>query len=124
MPRPIHFEIPADDPERAVKFYEQVFGWKFKKWDGPQEYWLVTTGESPHGINGGLMRRTPPFSGTINIVDVSSADEAIEKIEGHGGKTIVPKMSIPGVGIVAYFQDTEGTMFGIIQPEMPPQAQS
>ncbi|HOC31682.1 MAG TPA: VOC family protein, partial [Armatimonadota bacterium] len=53
MPRPIHFELPADDPERAVRFYENVFGWKVQKWDGPQEHWLITTGEAPApGIDG------------------------------------------------------------------------
>ena len=35
MPRVIHFEIPADDPDRAAKFYGNVFGWKLDKWDGP-----------------------------------------------------------------------------------------
>ena len=41
MPRPIHFEVPADRPERAIAFYEQVFGWQFHKWDGPMPYWLI-----------------------------------------------------------------------------------
>ena len=45
MPRVIHFEIPADDPERAVAFYQNVFGWKWQKWEGPEPYWLATTGE-------------------------------------------------------------------------------
>ena len=45
MPRVIHFEIPTDDPERAAKFYRNVFGWEIQKWDGPVEYWLVTTGD-------------------------------------------------------------------------------
>ncbi|MGB8934825.1 MAG: VOC family protein [Candidatus Nitrosopolaris sp.] len=45
MPRVVHFEIVADNPERAIKFYKEVFGWEFKKWDGPQDYWFVKTGE-------------------------------------------------------------------------------
>ena len=44
MPRPCHFDLTADEPERAMKFYKDVFGWKFEKWDGPMEYWMVTTG--------------------------------------------------------------------------------
>jgi len=53
MPRPTHFEIPSDNPERAISFYEAVFGWKFQKWEGPMPYWLITTGpDSEPGING------------------------------------------------------------------------
>ncbi len=44
MPRPIHFEIPAENPERAMQFYSSVFGWKFNKWDGPMDYWVISTG--------------------------------------------------------------------------------
>ena len=44
MGRVVHFEIHADDPERAVKFYRGVFGWDVTKWDGPVDYWLVDHG--------------------------------------------------------------------------------
>ncbi len=116
MPRVVHFEIPAEQPERASKFYSSVFGWKIKKWQGPQEYWLVTTGEDgAPGINGGLMKRTKPFTTTINTVDVPSVDEFVGKVTKHGGKVVAPKMAIPGVGYLAYCQDTEGNTFGIIQ---------
>ena len=60
MNRVIHFEIPASDPEKSVAFYSSVFGWAFQKWEGPQPYWLIDTGEGP-GINGGLMQRTRPI---------------------------------------------------------------
>jgi predicted enzyme related to lactoylglutathione lyase len=53
MRRIVHFDLPADDPNRAQKFYSEVFGWKFAKWDGPMEYWMITTGdEKEPGING------------------------------------------------------------------------
>ena len=52
MNRPIHFEIPAEKPERAIEFYEKVFGWKFEKWDGPAEYWIIRTGESTPETGG------------------------------------------------------------------------
>jgi predicted enzyme related to lactoylglutathione lyase len=58
VPRVIHFEIHADDPKRAVEFYKKVFGWKISKWEGPAEYWLVTTGDDKQpGINGAIMHR-------------------------------------------------------------------
>lgn len=58
MTRVIHFEIASDNPERAAKFYKEVFDWKIEKWEGPVDYWLVTTGkENEPGINGAIMER-------------------------------------------------------------------
>jgi hypothetical protein len=116
MPRVIHFEISADQPERAIEFYEKVFNWKVQKWDGPQTYWLLMTGEEGQpGINGGLMKRTANCPGTVNSIDVPSVDDYAAKITEHGGQVVVPKMAISGVGYVAYCQDTEGNIFGIFQ---------
>jgi predicted enzyme related to lactoylglutathione lyase len=121
MPRVIHFEIVADNPERAMKFYKEVFGWEFNKWDGPQDYWLVKTGEdSEPGINGGLTPKTNQGSGNTggritNSIDVPSIDEFSNKISMEGGKVLSPKMPIPGVGYLAICEDTEGISFGIIQ---------
>ena len=116
MPRIIHFDIPADDPARAQKFYQDVFGWKFDKWNGPMEYWMAKTGdEKQPGINGGLAKRMPGQAGMTNTIDVPSVDEFAKKIESKGGKVIVPKMAIPGVGYFAQCLDTEGNIFGIIQ---------
>ena len=95
MPRPIHFEIPADDPERAMRFYEQVFGWGFQRWDGPMPYWLVQTGAEGPGIDGGLHARAHPGQGPVNTIDVASCDEYLGKIEAAGGRAVVPKMAIP-----------------------------
>lgn len=76
MPRVVHFEINVDEPERAVKFYSDVFGWKIQKWEGSIEYWLITTGSSDEpGIDGGLMKREEPSATTVNTIDVSSVDE-------------------------------------------------
>jgi predicted enzyme related to lactoylglutathione lyase len=116
MPRVVHFEINADEPERALKFYERVFGWEFTNWEGPMEYWLIKTGEEDEpGINGGLIRRKDPNASVINTVEVPSVDEYSEKVRENGGEIVIPKMPIPGVGYVAYFQDTEGNVFGIIE---------
>ncbi len=117
MPRVVHFEVPADNPERAIQFYSDVFGWKFQKWEGPMEYWLVQTGEEQRGIDGGLMRREHPGAPVVNTIEVASVDEFVRHIELKGGKIVVPKMPIPGVGYLAYFHDPEGNMFGIMQPD-------
>ena len=118
MPRIIHFDIPADDPMRAQKFYGEIFGWKFDKWNGPMEYWMVKTGDDKQpGINGGLSKRMPGQLGTTNTIDVPSIDEFTKKIQSKGGKIIMPKMPILGVGYFAQCMDTEGNVFAIMQPD-------
>jgi predicted enzyme related to lactoylglutathione lyase len=118
MPRVIHFELATDQPERAAKFYTDVFGWKIHKWEGPADYWLVSTGpEDQPGIHGALMRRTDPSATTSNTISVPSVDEFMARITQSGGKVLSPKMAIPGVGYHAYCQDTEGNTFGIMQDD-------
>jgi len=118
MPRVIHFEIAADDPERAAEFYRSVFGWQIQKWDGPMEYWVITTGpkEEP-GIDGGLGRRTEPGSGTENTVGVDSVDDTVKKVLAGGGKVVRPKHAVQGVGWIAYCSDSEGNVFGLMQDD-------
>jgi predicted enzyme related to lactoylglutathione lyase len=116
MPRFVHFDVPADDVERAKNFYGKIFGWKFDKWDGPMEYWMTITGDDKQpGINGGLCQRMPGQVGITNTIDVPSVDEYSTKIQSGGGKILAPKMPIPGVGYFAQCMDTEGNIFGIIQ---------
>ena len=122
MARVVHFEIHADDPERAIDFYESALGWEFTKWDGPGEYWLIKTGsQNEPGINGGLMRRQGPLSGDevnafVCTVQVESIEDTVSKVEESGGTVSIPKFSVPGVGWVAYFKDTEGNTFGALEP--------
>ena len=115
MPRVVHFEIPAENPERAAKFYKEVFDWKIVKWQGPFNYWLVTTGEDKEpGINGALMERTN-FETTVNTIGVPSVDEFVKKITAAGGKVVMPKGVVPSQGYLAYCADTEGNVFGVFQ---------
>ena len=116
MPRIVHFEVPADDPNRAQDFYKHTFGWKFDKWDGPMEYWMIKTGEEGSaGINGGLSKRMPGHSGMTNVIDVPSVDEYCQKIQTNGGQILEGKMPIQGVGYFASCKDTEGNKFAIIE---------
>ena len=92
MPRIIHFDLPADDPKRAIKFYEKVFGWKIKKWTGPIDYWLIMTGdEEEPGIDGVLSKREKPDGGVVNTLDVPSVDKFVEKVKKNGGKIVREK---------------------------------
>ncbi len=128
MNRVVHFEIQAEDPQRAAKFYAQVFGWKIEKWDSPiMEYWMVMTAEKDSkdpGINGGLLRRsakTPPQQcGTNSFVctiQVDSFDKTSKKIENAGGIVAMPKFALPGMAWQGYFLDTEGNTFGVHQTD-------
>ena len=118
MPRVIHFEIPVDNTKRAIKFYSSVFNWKIEKWAGPMEYWNVTTGskEVP-GIDGAIMPRGQEKC-VIDTIDVPSMDDFAKKIVAGGGKMLMPKTAIPGMGYFAYFLDTEGNKLGIFQTDM------
>jgi hypothetical protein len=117
MPRVIHFEINADEPERAAEFYRGVFGWEITSWGGPQPYWLAATGpdEEP-GINGAIKDRDESLA-TVNTIDVTSVDIFLKKIVVAGGKALTEKMTIPGIGYNAYCMDTEGNVFGIMQAD-------
>jgi predicted enzyme related to lactoylglutathione lyase len=122
MPRPIHFEIHAENPARAQAFYEGMFGWTFSQWAG-QPYWLIKTGEPGQpGIDGGMVPRRgaapasgQPVNAYVCTVDVTDLDASVTKATGTGGTLALPKMAIPGVGWLAYVTDTEGNIFGMMQ---------
>jgi len=117
MPRVVHFEIPSDDPERAGRFYSDVFGWQINKWS-EGDYWLVNTGpNSATGINGGILKRRHPQQPVVNTIEVESLDSTLATIQQHGGVVVVPKMPIQGVGWLAYFKDLDGNIFGVMQPD-------
>lgn len=127
MGRPIHFEIQADDLERAKAFYGEVFGWTFEDYsafvDAP--YWGIVTGpDGEPGINGGLLPRpvaTPgPEQGTNAYVCTMGTDDfdATEaKILAAGGQVALPKAALTGMAWQGYFLDTEGNTFGLHQPD-------
>lgn len=123
MPRVVHFEIHAADPDRAVNFYRTLFGWTFQKWEGPMDYWLITTGpDDERGINGGLVRRQGEIDGQAVIAyvcttDVTDVDASTQTAVSNGGQVVVPKMPIPGVGWLVYCKDTEGNIFGMLQAD-------
>lgn len=125
MPRPVHFEIHAEDLDRAQAFYEAVLGWTFTAWgDGP--YRLITTGpDSAPGINGGLLKRQgtvdidapTPVIAHVTTVDVDDVDAYVARAVAAGGRVALPKMAVPGVGWLAYVKDTEGNIFGMMQED-------
>ena len=124
MPRVVHFEIHADNPERAVRFYTDLFGWQFTKWEGPMPSWLINTGaEGTPGINGGLLKRQHPITGNDGViayvctVNVDDLDKSLALGQKLGGAVALPKIAVPGVGWLAYLKDTEANVIGVMQPD-------
>jgi predicted enzyme related to lactoylglutathione lyase len=125
MPRPIHFEIHAADPERAQAFYRTLLGWQFQSWGGPMEYWVITTGDPAQpGINGGLLRRrgpAPAESQAVNAfvctLDGPDLEATLRSLPAAGGTLALPRMAVPGIGWLAYVKDPDGNILGILQAD-------
>src|SRR3954469_14386942 len=134
MNRVVHFEIHAEDVERAKKFYSEAFGWQMQQMGGEYgNYVVLVTGPGPDemakgtikmedvGINGGMMKANAPRppkgvgpGAYVSIIGVTNIDEMMPKIEAAGGVPHTDKMDVPGVGQLRYYEDTEGNVFGII----------
>jgi uncharacterized protein len=124
MARVIHFEIHAADADRAERFYAGVFGWSVQRMGGPTDYRLLTTGaDDEAGINGAILQRQgpePEDGGAVNAytctIQVESIDDIERAVPAAGGRQVLDRMEIPGVGLLSYFKDTEGNIFGALQP--------
>jgi uncharacterized protein len=127
MSRVVHFEIHADDLERAKAFYSAVFAWTYQDYSQVTgtPYWGVVTGpEDQMGINGGLMPRegaTPsddsPLRAYVCTIGVADIDATEASIVANGGQVVTPKAALPGMAWQAYYADTEGNVFGVHQPD-------
>jgi predicted enzyme related to lactoylglutathione lyase len=121
-----HFAINADNIERARAFYAQVFGWRFHAW-GPPGFFMIETGASADtpAVNGSLQERRSLVEGermtgfecTITVPDIAAAERAIV---AAGGTILMPVATIPTVGHLIWFRDTEGNVAGAMQPDARP----
>jgi predicted enzyme related to lactoylglutathione lyase len=125
MPTPnqiAHFAINADDVARAKAFYGRVFGWTFQAWGPPKFYMIRTSASQQDGaaLLGSLQGRRELIPGQRTIgyectISVESIDATAHAVLANGGKTIMPKSVIAGVGTLMFFQDPEGNVFGAMQ---------
>jgi hypothetical protein len=119
VPTVVHFEIPADNVQRARAFYEGLFGWKIEKFPGsdesPMDYWTISTtnAKGETGLCGGMMPRQAPEHMPVNYIDVPSLDEYVAKVEQGGGRVVMPRTAVPGMGYFAICLDTENNAFGL-----------
>jgi predicted enzyme related to lactoylglutathione lyase len=121
MNRPIHVEFRSADPGKSQAFYGELFGWKFEKLPSggaPVEYWGIATGkETDPGVHGGMMKPRDNTPRTVAWVEVADVDKATAQVAKLGGKVLVPKMPVPGVGMLAYCADPEGVVFAVVKCE-------
>lgn len=121
MNKVVHFEVPFDDKERAMKFYSEVFGWQLV--DMPEMHYVIARTvavdekqmpKETGAINGGMYKRDEKSAQMpVLVIDVPSIDDHVTKIEAAGGKVTRPKMSIGEMGWYAQVADTEGNVIGI-----------
>ena len=124
MGRVSHFEITADDPERAAAFYRRAFGWEINDWGGTFKYLLTSTGPDDQiGINGAIMDRNDSKQAAILTVSVDTWEAGAKAVEDAGGTMLMPKTPVPGQGYFAYGRDTEGNVFGIFEADAKAQAE-
>ncbi|MEW6306619.1 MAG: VOC family protein [Verrucomicrobiota bacterium] len=109
----VWFEVPADNPARAKKFYGSLFGWKINPFQGMPDYWHIDTGGSDDAPDGGMMGRKHPGHTITHYINVASVTRYLAKVEKLGGKVCVPKTAVPQMGYFAVCQDTENNAFGL-----------
>lgn len=110
----VHFDVPAENIDRAKKFYAELLGWKFESWPG-MEYYLITTTnlEGVPGVGGGMGKRMDPSQRMMNYFGVKSIDAAMQEVKRLGGRMLSDKMAVPTMGYLANCVDTEGNTFGL-----------
>ena len=111
--RIIWFEIPADQPERAKKFYGTLFGWKINPFPGMADYFHINTGGPDASPDGAVMKRMHPAHTITNYVNVPSVTRFVAKVKKLGGTICKPKTAVPGMGYFAICQDTESNAFAL-----------
>jgi uncharacterized protein len=117
MPKIVHFEIPVDDPDRAVTFYHDVLGWEVTRY-GDQPYWLVRAGaEGEPGADGALVGREELHRSPVVIAGVADIDDTLSRAQKSGGEVLQGKLPIPGLGWSAYVRDPEGNTIGFFQQD-------
>lgn len=118
-----HFEVPADDLERAKKFYQEVFEWQIHalpEANFHNYHSVITTPTDEHhmpkepgGINGGLYKRSQSNEPTTIVIEVPSIDQYLEKVKKAGGKVVLEKQPVSNFGSFARIKDTEGNLVGL-----------
>lgn len=112
-----HVDIPADDPDRARRFYRELFDWQFHEAHDFEGYYVFSTPSSEaNGVGGGIGKRGEAAPQRVRVyVEVGSLDSALQRVAGLGGSVVSGKAEVPGQGWWAVVRDTEGNEIGLWQ---------
>jgi len=93
----IYFEIPVEDLDRAIKFYANVFNFKFEKIniDG-NEMALFPFHNDIQGISGALAKGDiykPTKKGVLIYFKTEHIEQILEIVIQNGGQILYPKTS-------------------------------
>jgi predicted enzyme related to lactoylglutathione lyase len=124
MSRIVHFEIQGSQPQALVDFYTELLSRRISRWEGAH-YWSIEAGPADKpGINGGLLPRpggAPSAAQTVNAfvctAEVESLDQTLAKAMSPDAGMPLPKSPVPGVGWLAYIEDPDGNIIGLLQPD-------
>lgn len=118
----VHFEIPADDLDRARVFYREAFGWQLTEMPEMSYTMVKTVATDGNGmptelgaINGGMMSRAAPVTGPVITIDVPDIDAALSTVKSLGGTVVQGRQTVGDMGYTAYVADTEGNTIGLWQ---------
>lgn len=114
-----HFAINADDLPRARRFYERTLGWTFQPW-GPPGFYMIETGGPESPVQGSLQQRRPLAPGlTLHGFECTFAVADVEKVaaavRANGGRVLMERTILPGIGELIFFQDPEGNVAGAMR---------
>lgn len=108
----IHFEVPAEDVDRAQRFYSELFGWQFGPSQMPDlDYRMARVSENA----GAAVFPSENVTGHPHYYhDVPDIDAALAKVGELGGEA-ENKAPVPGFGWFARCKDSEGNAFYLWQ---------
>lgn len=109
----VHFEIPAEDVQRAVQFYSRLFGWEMEEASGYPDYYMFDSSGGQELQGGAVQKRQPGMESPVNYISVESVSQMVGRIRELGGEILMDKSPVPGMGWIAIFHDTEGNTFGL-----------
>ncbi len=111
----VHFDLPAEDLERAASFYGKLLGWKFERMPGPMEYFGITTfdDQGRPSLGGGMGKKNEWDTGITNYIGVGSVEDTLKRLVELGGKVVLPRTEVGEFGYLAVCLDTEGNKFGL-----------
>lgn len=115
-----HFAVNADDLDASRRFYERTMGWRFEPWGPPEFFHILTPSSGRPGPIGALQRRRAldgdaritGFECTVAVPDVDAVATAAT---ATGGRVLMERTTIAGVGHLVWLADPSGNVVGAMQ---------